>query len=382
MSMAPASEERYIIREAIPEDNERLIDLARRCPMQGQFEMYSDRYPDFFATNRLQGERSLIYVAEHAETQAIVACIAFTEKHERRDGKDVIVLHVGDLRTDPSIRRTRVAGRLVQLYKELLGTGRYDHGVAEFLQGNEKAIRLNKIMGEAFEIGAEGQVNFYQLLPVRNYKASKVYHYRPAAEGDKAAIVELLEASYGTTPGAPAFSIPWLEARLLEHPSFQLQDIWLALNQAGEILAIAGLWDQSSFRRTIASRYTRAMKNGVRLLAMLGLLWKLPPIPREGEALRYAFVRWPAARPGHADALNALCRHLLGKVRREGNYQFLSIGFHELDPLQHALDGLTKITERIQVFSHWLKDSESHRALPVPASQKSPGRRFVDLALI
>lgn len=367
----------FIVRKAVPEDNDKLIDLARRCPMKGQLEMYMDRYPDFFATNRVQGEVAHIYLAETSDGR-VIGCAAFTEKRERRGDKDIKVLHIGDTRADPSLRRSRVAARLIDVYLELLRSGEYDHGIVEILEGNKAGRGLNSLLTEEFVLGDEGRMNFYQLVPFRSYRISKKWHYRRASRADLPAIVSIFDTCYGEAPGAPHFTVEWLEKELSIDPSFTLDNLWVAADENNQVAAMVGLWDQSSFRRTIATKFTRGIRSAVRFLAMVGLVWKLPPIPREGHALHYAFGRWPIAKPENVEALGALCRFVLNKVHRDKKHQFLSIGFHERDPLAASLEGITKVQEKIEIFTHWLKDSEGYKE----AKHGPEGKRFVDLSLI
>lgn len=367
----------FTVRQAVPADNEKLIELARRCPMKGQLEMYTDRYPDFFATNRVQGEVAHIYLAETEEGH-IIGCAAFTEKRERRGDKDIKVLHIGDTRADPSLRRSRVAARLIDVYLELLRSGEYDHGIVEILEGNKAGRALNSLLTEEFALSDEGRMNFYQLVPFRSYRLSRKWHYRQATHKDLPALVSIFDACYSKAPGAPHFTVEWLEKELSIDPSFTIDHLWVAADAHDQVVAMLGLWDQSPFRRTIATKFTRGIRSAVRFLAMLGLLWKLPPIPREGQALRYAFGRWPIAKPENIEALSALCRFALNKVHHDKKHQFLSIGFHERDPLVASLEGITKVQEKIEIFTYWLKDSEGYRV----AKQDPEGKRFVDLSLI
>lgn len=367
----------FTLRLAKPEDNERLIDLARRCPMKGQLEMYMDRHPDFFATNRVQGEEASIYVAE-SEDGRIVGCAAFTERLERRGDKPIKVLHFGDLRSDPALRRGKIAASMVGVYKQLLANGGYDHGVVEILEGNGAARSLNKIMTDHFIVSEEGHMDFYQLVPFRSYRISKKWHYRPAEKSDLPQLVQLFATNYGNAPGAPHFTLDWLEKELTLDPSFQLDHIWVAADENNKAVAMMGLWDQSSFRRTVATKFTRGIKGVVRILAAVGLLWKLPPLPREGQALRFAYGRWPLAEKDQVEALASLIRFVLNHVHRDRKHQFLSIGFHENDPLSQALEGITKVQEKIEIFTHWAKDSEEYKDV----KSKPEGIRFVDLSLI
>jgi ribosomal protein S18 acetylase RimI-like enzyme len=371
------TEEEFIYRKALPADNDKLIDLARRCPMKGQFEMYTDRNPDFFATNRVQGERAHIYLAERPSGE-VVGCVAYTEKVERRGDKDVKVLHIGDLRTDPSLRRTKIAATLIEIYRKMLYSGDYDHGMVEILEGNKAAVSLNNLLGEDFVVGTEGHIRFYQLLPVRSYWLPKAFNYRQATLFDLPAIASLMQKAYGGFPGAPNFTPDWIKKQFAKHPSFQISNMYVATDKDQNIVASAGLWDQSSFRRTVASRFNSSMKRTVRLMTFFGLMWKLPPVPREGKALNYLFIRWPVSTIENLEALAGLNKFLLNRVRKEGKHQFLSVGFNEHDPLQASLEGMTKLKENIQVFSHWVKASDSYKM----ASAEPVQKRFVDLTLI
>lgn len=367
----------FSIRAALPKDNDKLIELARRCPMKGRLEMYMDRHPDFFATNRVQGETSHIYLAETAEGQ-VIGCAAFTEKRERRGDKDIRVLHIGDLRTDPALRRGKIAAQLVNVYLDLLRSGAYDHGIVEILEGNNAAAALNKLLTEEFALGVEGRMNFYQLIPYRSYRVPKTWHYRRATLSDLKDIVSLFEACYGDVPGAPRFTVEWLEKELSRDPSFTVHDLWLAMDSENHAVAMIGLWDQSSFRRAIATKFSKSIRHAVRFLAAIGLVVRIPPLPREGHALHYVFGRWPIAKPENVDALSGLLRFILNRVHRDRKHQFLSIGFHERDPLAAVLDGIPKVQEKIEIYTHWLKDSESFQE----AKHGPDNKRFVDLSLI
>ncbi|RZA16447.1 MAG: hypothetical protein EOP10_24565, partial [Proteobacteria bacterium] len=98
-----SAEEQITIRIARADDNEELIRLAQACPQKGSLHMYTDRYPDFFAMNRIQSANSRIYVAENSQGK-IVASVSFAEKNERYKGEDIKVLHICDIRTHPDYR--------------------------------------------------------------------------------------------------------------------------------------------------------------------------------------------------------------------------------------------------------------------------------------
>src|SRR5205085_616723 len=54
----------FVIRDATPADNADLIALSAACAMTGDIELRIDRHPEFFALNRLEGQRWRVGVAE------------------------------------------------------------------------------------------------------------------------------------------------------------------------------------------------------------------------------------------------------------------------------------------------------------------------------
>lgn len=362
------------LRLATPEDNEELIALARRCPIHGHLAFYSDRYPDFFALLALQGDKSAVYVVENDEGK-IIACASLTEKTTRWGAESAKTLHFGDLRTDPEYRGSRAALQLIRKYDQTLLEGDYHHGLVEFAAGSTVS-KAQKFLSPEIDVMQDGWVRMFQLAPVIRYRISRDYLYRAATAEDLPEIARLLSESHDGMPGAPIFNEEALSKILNQHESFRIEDMWLVCDAEGGILACAGLWDQSSIRNIVATNFTRAGKLAVRFLTAAGLLWKLPPIPRVGQAMRYQMIRWPSARSGHGPALAQLIRFLLNKVRLQGHTQFLTMGFHEKDPLVKVVEGLVRVEDKVELYSHRIR--ERHARLP----QLEDQRFFADLCLV
>ncbi|WP_218110003.1 GNAT family N-acetyltransferase [Oligoflexus tunisiensis] len=368
----------YRIREAALDDNERLIELIRRCPMRGQLQVYLDRYPDFFAMTRLQGDRSYIYVAEDMRGD-LVGSVVLIERQEYWKGKQVKVLHIGDLRTHPAWRGTRIAAKFVEIYRQKLLSEGYHHGSAEIMEGNIAPVKAQRLLGDAIKVCYDGAIDLYQLLPIWNYRPSKQYRYRKAEATDLPAIAALLSRNYENSPGAPAFTEEYLARCMEAHGSFGLQNIWIAENETGEILACLGTWDQKSLRRTVAVRLSRFFRLVVRLLAWLGAVWKVPPVPVEGRPLRYLYLRWPACQPTAVAALRNLIRVVMREVRQQGEHQFVAVGFHENDRLKQCLRAIIRVKTKVHLFSHQVKAASESPALVKASGEKAP---YVDVALI
>lgn len=68
------------VREAHPDDNPALLALAEACPMQGDIGLCVSRRPDFFALNRLEGERWQVGVVDGPDGIP-VGCVAVARRH-------------------------------------------------------------------------------------------------------------------------------------------------------------------------------------------------------------------------------------------------------------------------------------------------------------
>ena len=122
---------------------------------------------------------------------------------------------------------------------------------------------------------------------------SRRYTYRQAKVEDLKEISNLLSAFYRDYDGSVSFSPEALEKLFSQDPSFSIENMYV-VEKAGKILACLAVWDQFSFRRTVVEKFSSTIKKLVRFLHILRPILPLPPLPAEGAALRYVFIRMPA----------------------------------------------------------------------------------------
>ncbi len=344
----------FQIRVASASDQRALLDLLRRCPIAGSMELVLDRQPDFFALSRLQGEQSTVYLAEDSEGR-LLGSVMFTERPEKWGDRTYKVVRLSDLRTDPRYRQSGVAAAFVELYQKLLIDGVYDYGRSEILEGNDVPFRVHQVAREVLSFENRGRAEIYQLFPLWKLSVPTDLKLRPATLGDLPALSLLLETSYSERVGRPDFQLPALQAALERDPSFAIETFWLAEDASGRLLACVGAWDQHALRQTIVSRFATSARWLRQGLQVARLLWPLPPIPMEGQALRYLYLRWPTCLPGEERALRALIRKVLNEARSRKTYHFVGIAFHEGDSLRSCLDGIIKIKSRMHIILHWAR---------------------------
>src|SRR5207249_258853 len=112
-------------RPATSADNAGLLALAAACPMRGELTLCVRREPDFFALNRLQGDRWDVGVVD-AGRAGVIGCVAIAERVAYVNGVPAPTAYASDLKVHPAFRGRRnetgrVADALTEYARETLG---------------------------------------------------------------------------------------------------------------------------------------------------------------------------------------------------------------------------------------------------------------------
>jgi hypothetical protein len=245
------------------------------------------------------------------------------------------------------------------------------------LEAHVIPLKAQRLLGQQIKVCYEGVLNYYQMLPLFGYRPSKKYRYRQAESRDVPALAALLRDSYQSQQGMPDFSEENLLRMTEQHNSFGLQNIWLAENEANEILACLATWDQRNLRRTVAVRFSGFYRFILSLMGLLGLVWSVPPNLERGRPLRCLYARWPACRADAMPALQHLLRMVMREVRQQKEYHYVAIGFHERDRLRGCLRFILRFKTKVYLYSHQVLGAEQEQ-LHLASNRVS----YVDLSVI
>ena len=92
-------------RPATSADNAGLLALAAACPMRGELTLCVRREPDFFALNRLQGDRWDVGVVDGAGAD-VIGCIAIAERLAYVNGVEAPTAMRMSSQTSPPLPRS------------------------------------------------------------------------------------------------------------------------------------------------------------------------------------------------------------------------------------------------------------------------------------
>ncbi len=330
-------------RPAGPEDNGALLELAAACPMEGDIGLCVQRRPDFFALNRLEGDRWSVGVVDGPQGSP-VGCIAVAERLVHLHGRPTPTMYVSDLKVHPRHRGAGAADTLTAYAREKCVAAGGD-GIPTFvtiLAGNRSMERRLS--------GPRGLPNLHRFATIRSHSVSLLWRRRPPPVVDGGRVergqiedIEEMAALWQQVAPHRQFAAvhdatslaAWIEAA----PGLDPSCYWLARTAGGSLAGFVGLWDQESFKQLTVTSYSpklavvRSMFNAA---APLVGATRLPPAGGAIRHLSAVHVCVPGSTPG---VLRSLLVHAYNELRGDG-YSFLTIGLDVRDPLTEALSGL------------------------------------------
>jgi len=329
-------------RDARPDDNAALLELAAACPMRGDVSLRVDREPDFFALNRLEGERWRVGVASGLSGTAVAGCVAVAERRVFVNGEPRAIAYAGDLKVHPAHRGGPVADALEE----------YTRDACRAFGGDDMPSLLTILAGnrsmEQRASGPRGLPAFSRFATIRSHSipiawsrakpsgSVNVYTARPEDLEEMAAHWARVAPQ---RQFAPVHDAPSLAKWIAAAPGLSIDSYWIARHRGGRMAGFLAAWDQSSFKQLHVTAYSprlAAVRAGFNAVAPLCGATPLPPASRPLRCITAAHI----CVPGEDTAvLRALLLHVYASMRGKG-YSVLNVGLDVRDPLSVALQGL------------------------------------------
>ena len=335
----------YTTRTAQPADNAGLVALAAASPMEagGGLTICLRRDPEFFALNRLEGDRWDVGVVD--VPAGVVGCIGVAERLAFVRGVARRTVYIGDLKVHPAHRGRGVADELSRYTRELCRQiGDDVPCLVTALAGNrgiERRVSGPRGLPQLRRFATVSSYAIPLFLPRRNPQSSH-YTVRRAREADLEEMACLWRVVARERQFAPVQDTP--------PPGLAIDNYWLAHRTGtGRLAGCFALWDQHSFKRTHVIRYGARLGALRRVLNLAAPLFSAPRLPEPGAPLRQLAVFQIAVPASDPAALRALLERAYAEVRRS-DYVLITIGLDVRDPLTRALDGLMAIPTALHAY--------------------------------
>jgi hypothetical protein len=350
---APAVPARGLIRLATDADNSALIELAAACPMDGDLALRIDRAPDFFALNRLEGDRWKVAVVDGPMGRP-VACVATAERRAWVHGRPVTTVYAGDLKVHPDYRDTHMADSLERFVSD----------TARATAGDFTPVLLTVLAGntamERRTTGPRGLPRLHRFATLHSFAIPLLWrrapnrdadvHVERATSGDIEEMADVWAAVAPTRQFTAAFDAAALARWIDAAPGLDIDDYLLARDRRGKVLGFVGMWDQRAMKALRVMRYSPALSvlRGV-VSAVAPFVGATPP-PEIGAPLHYANAMHLCVPLDRADVLRALVLAAYDRLRGSGCV-FMNVALDSRESLITALRGLLATPTAIHAYA-------------------------------
>ncbi len=321
-----------VFARAVHDDDADIRALLRRVPMRGDLQMGFGREPSCFACPEPAGCAERLLVARR--DGRLVGVGAWTVREAWLGGQRSRVGYLHGLRLEPGLKGSL---RVLREGYAFLATE---------IQGVDASLWFTSI--DAANTRAR-RVLESRLTGLPHYTAAADYLTRVFAVPARAGARARCGTGSGIGRGIGSreeitdflnreaarhdLALTWDDARwqALERSGYSEKDVVVVLD-GGDLVAVAGVWDQRAWRQVIIHGYPRWMRIARPLYDRVGSLFGWPPLPKVGKAAPLGQIFPFAVAEGCEDALPRLMRGVEAVARRRG-IDWLALGLDATAPL-------------------------------------------------
>jgi hypothetical protein len=344
---------RGVVRLASAKDNAALIALTAACPMEGELSLCIDRAPDFFALNRLEGDRWKVAVVDGPEG-APIACVATAERRVWLHGRPATIVYTGDLKVHPDFRDTHTADALERFVAD----------VARDTAGSATPILLTVLAGntsmERRALGPRGLPRLHRFATLYSFAIPLLWRRRltetaalrveNACDGDLEEMADLwlrVAPSRQFTATLDASGLArWIDGA----PGLHIDDYLVARDHQGRLAGFVGIWDQRAIKTLRVLRYSPGLAVLRGVMNTLGPFVGATPPPAVGLPLPYASAVHLCVPTDRVDVMRALVLTAYERLHGSGRV-FMNISLDAREALTSALDGLLATPTVIHAYA-------------------------------
>jgi hypothetical protein len=329
------------IRQALPDDNPRILDFQARHAMPGSLPMRFDRAPDYFALHRCHSPFHEVWCAED-EQGALKGIASLVVRDGYLDGAARPVAYLGDLRLMPDRRLSRewmgvVRDRLAALRSE----AGVEHAYCCMIRDNRLAVQ---------SLAQSRRASRLRFAHWRGYENVSVYARRGRRDANRVpagvriveaqphhadALRAFLDAQSRRQPFGCVFSEREFARRLDTWPAFGIGSFLLAFDAHDRLVGCVAPWDASAIKRIVLERLPLSMRAVRAVFNGLAPLLRRPRIAAPGEPLGDVYLTHLQVRERDPAIFAALIDAAWARLRHQ--HALIQLCLYDGDPLWAAM---------------------------------------------
>jgi hypothetical protein len=287
------------IRLAEDSDNDRVIELAKRCHQEGMITLFVNRLPRFNTLHRLLDPGSFHYLASREDRAlGLVGVVHFPARVLDRTCK---VGYLMDLRVDEEFRRGITSFRLVKAAVDHLQKSDTDMVIINIINDNKRSLVFTSGRGGLPGAHFLGDNRIFNLLPIHHMRLNKRFTIERPTERDVPEMLELYRKYSEGFSIAPLLSEDRFMNYLASIEGLSL-DSFLLAREEGKIKAITGVWDGHRYMNYQVLKLNFSIRAVMGVLKFLSLFMRAPQPVRLNVPLNHLSL----VLYGHDDCPEAL----------------------------------------------------------------------------
>jgi hypothetical protein len=316
---------------ATPADDFAIRGLCRREPMPGNLVVTYEREPDFSLGCRVTGNEFQVLVARDAQNGEVAGVACRSTRNLIINGHPQRLGYLGQLRIDQRFRGRWLVSRGFSLLKQLHERDPVPAYLVSIVEGNREAEAILVHKARRSFPSFHPVADFCTLAISLGRTKSPVQGEVEISSAIPDQIAELARFLQAHGPQRQFFP-EWSEGSLRELTSLglRIEDILVA-RRKGEIVGIAGLWDQSAYKQTVVQGYARWLKAAAPVYNFSAHWTGRAALPRPGTKLRSAYVAFICIAADEARIFGGLLRELYNQARSR-RFEYLLVGLDARDP--------------------------------------------------
>ena len=310
------------IQLATVEDGEEILQLLEKSTNKAPLDLIYTRRPNVYTSYINESRDSRLYVIK--EDERLIASFACIPRTLWMDGVPKKVGYICGVKKDEKYKQN------VNWYRAILRTIKdvdMDYFFCSILKDNNRAVNLfEKERKYLMNMNNCGEYITYILKPYFKFNISHSYSFRQATKKDENNIIEFINKESREKNLAPVIK------NIEEYKNLKIEDFYI-LENSGNILGVAALWNQTNYRQYIVKKY-RGIFKFIRILnpvlSRLGYI----SMPKENEVLNFPMLSFFITKDNDMNYYKIFLNNINKIISKE--YGIYVIGAHK-DSLQNDI---------------------------------------------
>ncbi|GIC76965.1 hypothetical protein [Moritella sp. F3] len=326
---------RFYTRPAQANDSDELIALIAATPQQGAITINFERAPDFFMATKVVTQKPDVWVAIERESERVAAIFSIGHRDVYVNGVRQAIRYGNDLRIHPDFKSGRTLFNLLKCYRQAMDCDWMQTVILSDNNTSLNSIGSGRSITPTYYDFGEMTTHMLYLTRPRPIQKSK-FNIRKADHND----IELMQVFFEQQAKTKQFYPHYDFIKLLNGDEYYrglvISNYYLMF-EGQQLVAMAGIWDQSSFKQTRFVAYSKLMAV-VRLLNnAYSTLFGGMMLPKAGDKLRYVSLHSLLVINDDEKLFSRLLAHIYNDCLAQ-NYQALVCGLPSVDSRQRILE--------------------------------------------